>query len=375
MSKASIINALFIVNLYFIVVYISLTIYILLIIISFINVFYIMIVLPVTIFIRKQVIFMTINDLKDKVISGGLITIDDALFLSEADLDDLCKAADEIQHTFFGNDFDICAVVNVKGGKCSENCVYCSQSTCAKIPVKAHAMISPELLLRHARLRNLHDIRHYCLVSSGKRVSDKDIDKICNGIKAICRDTKLSVCTSFGLLGEEQFRKLKEAGVVRIHNNLETSRRYFPYLCTSHTYDEKIATIIAAKKAGLEVCSGGIFGVGETMKDRIDMAFTLRDLDVTSVPINLLNPIKGTPMGDFAPLTKEEILRITALYRFILPKQYIRLAAGRNYLPDSGFSCFKSGANATITGNMLTVKGISMDEDIRTIKEMGYKVI
>ena len=184
-----------------------------------------MIVLPVNIFIRKQVIFMTINDLKDKVISGGLITIDDALFLSEADLDDLCKAADEIQHTFFGNDFDICAVVNVKGGKCSENCVYCSQSTCAKIPVKAHAMISPELLLRHARLRNLHDIRHYCLVSSGKRVSDKDIDKICSGIKAICRDTKLSVCTSFGLLGEDQFRKLKEAGVVRIHNNLETSRR------------------------------------------------------------------------------------------------------------------------------------------------------
>lgn len=197
MSKASIINALLIVNLYFIVVYISLTIYILLIIISFINIFYIMIVLPVNIFIRKQVIFMTINDLKDKVISGGLITIDDALFLSEADLDDLCKAADEIQHTFFGNDFDICAVVNVKGGKCSENCVYCSQSTCAKIPVKAHAMISPELLLRHARLRNLHDIRHYCLVSSGKRVSDKDIDKICSGIKAICRDTKLSVCTSF----------------------------------------------------------------------------------------------------------------------------------------------------------------------------------
>ena len=254
MSKASIINALLIVNLYFIAVYISLTIYILLIIISFINIFYIMIVLPVTIFIRKQVIFMTINDLKDKVISGGLITIDDALFLSEADLDDLCKAADEIQHTFFGNDFDICAVVNVKGGKCSENCVYCSQSTCAKIPVKAHAMISPELLLRHARLRNLHNIRHYCLVSSGKRVSDKDIDKICSGIKAICRDTKLSVCTSFGLLGEEQFRKLKEAGVVRIHNNLETSRRYFPYLCTSHTYDEKIDTIIAAKKAGLEVC-------------------------------------------------------------------------------------------------------------------------
>ena len=184
-----------------------------------------MIVLPVNIFIRKQVIFMTINDLKDKVISGGLITIDDALFLSEADLDDLCKAADEIQHTFFGNDFDICAVVNVKGGKCSENCVYCSQSTCAKIPVKAHAMISPELLLRHARLRNLHDIRHYCLVSSGKRVSDKDIDKICNGIKAICRDTKLSVCTSFGLLGEEQFKKLKEAGVQASFD--EKNQRFF----------------------------------------------------------------------------------------------------------------------------------------------------
>lgn len=318
-----------------------------------------------------------INELKDKVIDGYSISRDEALLLADTPdsrLDELCRAADEIQRHFFDNDFDMCAVISVKGGRCSENCRYCAQSSCAQIPVPAHSMISPDELAANAKLRNIDGIRHYCLVSTGRRVSDSDIAYICEGISRICRDTHLTICTSFGLLKPDQLRRLKEAGVARIHNNLETSRRYFPTLCTSHTYDEKIATIRAAREAGLEVCSGGIFGVGETTEDRIDMALTLRSLDVQSVPVNMLDPVPGTPFGETPVLTRDEVRRIIAVYRFILPRQYIRLAAGRDYLSDSGFSCFHSGSNAAITGDMLTVKGISIDEDINTIKNMGYRM-
>lgn len=315
---------------------------------------------------------MTIDTLKEKVLHGDHITRDEAIFLSDQPLEALCRAADEIRKHYFKDDFDLCAVISVKGGQCSENCRYCAQSTCAKVPVEHHAMMDDKTLLKEAAKKDLRGIRHYCLVSNGKRVSDRDIDHICEGIRKICENTSLTVCTSFGLLGEEQFRKLKQAGVKRIHNNLETSRRYFPSLCTSHTYDEKIETIRAARRVGLEVCSGGIMGVGETMEDRIDMALTLQNLDVQSVPINMLDPVPGTPMENYTVLTKDEVRRIVALYRFLLPTQYIRLAAGRDYLEDSGFSCFTSGSNATITGDMLTVKGISIEEDIQTIREMGY---
>lgn len=317
---------------------------------------------------------MNVKSLKEKVIQGEDITREEALYLAKQPLEEICEAADEIRKHYYRDDFDLCAVISVKGGRCSENCRYCAQSTCAAVPVEHHGMIDPKILVKEARKKDLRGIRHYCLVSNGRRVSDKDIDQVCEGIREICKDTGLTVCTSFGLLGEEQFCKLKEAGVKRIHNNLETSRRYFPTLCTSHTYDEKIETIRAARKVGLEVCSGGIMGVGETMEDRIDMALTLQELDVQSVPVNMLDPVPGTPMGEYPVLTSEEVRRIVAMYRFLLPGQYIRLAAGRDYLEDSGFSCFCSGSNATITGDMLTVKGISIEEDIQTIREMGYRL-
>lgn len=312
------------------------------------------------------------EELQKKVLQEENLTKEEAMMLVAQPLEEVCEAADQIRKAYSGSDFDLCAVVSVKGGQCSENCRFCAQSTCAQVPVEHHSMMQPEELMTHARQSMKKGIRHYCLVSNGKRVSDKDIEIIYEGIRSVSADTGLTVCTSFGLLRETQLHRLKEVGVRRIHNNLETSRRYFPSLCTSHTYDEKIATIRAARKVGLEVCSGGIFGVGETMEDRIDMALTLRDLDVQSVPINMLDPVPGTPTGKYPVLTKEEVRRIVAIYRFLLPKQYIRLAAGRDYLSDSGFSCFSSGANAAITGDMLTVKGISVEEDIQKIHEMGY---
>ena len=316
---------------------------------------------------------MLVDDLKWKVLSGEYISKDEALFLAKADLTKLSDAADEIRNFYFERDFDICSVVSCKAGRCTENCKYCAQSSCSAENVKTRALISSDELLKDAKLRNSQNIRHYGLVASGRKLSDGEIDKICVSIKDVCRNTNIKVCASMGLLGEEQFKKLKAAGVVRIHNNLETSRRYFPMVCTSHTYDEKLNTIKAAKKAGLEICSGGIIGIGENMEDRIDMAITLRELGVHSVPVNMLKPIPGTPFGSMTVLEGEEVQRVIALFRFLLPKSYIRLAAGRDYLADSGLSCFMSGSNAAITGDMLTVKGITVEKDLKSIHGLGYE--
>ena len=195
---------------------------------------------------------------------------------------------------------------------------------------------------------------------------------MCDISENILNTLDVKVCASFGLLSEEEFRKVKKSGIVRIHNNLETSRRNFPNVCTTHTYDDKITAIKNAQKAGLEVCSGGIMGLGETYEDRIDMALDIRDLGVKSVPINMLNAIEGTPFEKNERLTDDDMRRIVAIYRFILPCAAIRLAGGRGLLSDKGKACFKSGANAAISGDMLTTTGITINDDIKMITELGY---
>ena len=196
---------------------------------------------------------------------------------------------------------------------------------------------------------------------------------MCEVIRSIKKEVGISVCVSFGLLKEQQFRKLKEEGVTRVHNNLETSRRNFPNICTTHTFDDKVEAIRAAQAAGLSVCSGGIMGLGETAEDRIDMALSLRELGIKSVPVNMLNPIPGTPLEGNQKLTQEDMRRIVAVYRFLLPEASIRLAGGRGLLPDKGKGCFVSGANAAISGDMLTTAGITMKTDMELLKELGYE--
>lgn len=197
---------------------------------------------------------------------------------------------------------------------------------------------------------------------------------MCEAVKAVRENTPLSVCVSFGLLSAAQFRKLKAAGVSRVHNNLETSRGYFPNVCTTHSFDDKIASIRAAQSAGLDVCSGGIAGIGETPLDRIDMALTLRELDIHSVPVNILNPVAGTPYDNNKPLTNGEARRIVAVFRFILPGAHIRLAGGRGLLQDRGEACFTSGANAAISGDMLTTPGVTISSDMELLRGLNYKV-
>jgi biotin synthase len=313
-----------------------------------------------------------IQDLKNKILKGKYITKEEALLLCNQPLKYLAYAANEIRGHFCGTKFDVCSIVNAKSGMCSEDCKYCAQSVYNLTEAQIHDLLEKDEIVKLAKYNSSKGIIRFSIVTSGKKISNKELDQICDIITTIKTETSIRICTSLGLLNESQFTKLKDAGVTRIHNNLETSRNHFQNICTTHTYEDKIASIKAAKNVGLNVCSGGIMGLGENMEDRIDMAFELRDLDISSIPINILNPIKGTPLENNKILSNDELCRIVAIYRFILPNSYIRLAGGRGLLSDKGLKCFQSGSNAAISGDMLTTKGISIDYDMTMIKKLGY---
>lgn len=315
------------------------------------------------------------EEFKQKIYSGFEITRDEAIVLANEPLEELTAAANEIRDKMCGNRFDMCTIINGKCGKCSEDCKYCAQSAHYHTNCQdSYPLLSTKELLEGARYNKDQGVLRYSIVTSGRCLCDKEVDQVCESIREIRRQVDIAVCVSFGLLEEKQFQKLKEAGASRVHCNLETSRNFFPKVCTTHTYDEKIATIQAAQSVGFSVCSGGIVGMGETMEDRIDMALTLRKLGVKSVPVNLLNPIKGTPFEKNNILTKDEFCRTIAIFRFIIPDGDIRLAGGRGLIGDKGEKCFQSGANAAITGDMLTTAGITAAADMELVRTLGYEV-
>lgn len=316
-----------------------------------------------------------VSELKEKVLSGKEITREEAIELSQCPLEELTVAADEIRQKVCGEVFDMCTIINGKCGKCSEDCKYCAQSAHYNTNLsESYGLLDTKEILEQAKKNDDRGVLRYSIVTSGKRLSDEEVDKVCESIRAIRKETGIQVCVSFGLLNEEQFRKIKEAGACRVHCNLESSERYFKEVCTTHSYQEKIDTLKAAKRAGLSICSGGIMGLGETMEDRIDMAITARELGVKSIPVNLLNPIPGTPYEKNTILSNDELCRIVAVFRFLVPDGMIRLAGGRGLLGDKGEKCFQSGANAAISGDMLTTAGITVETDMELLHELGYEV-
>lgn len=316
-----------------------------------------------------------IQELKEKVLNGGEISREEALILAKAPLEELSEAAEEIRRERCGQGFDMCTIVNGKCGRCPEDCKYCAQSAHYQAKcTEAYGLLPTERLLEGARREAARGVLRYSIVTSGRRLSDHEVEQACDSIRAIREETGIQVCVSFGLLTQEQFEKIREAGASRVHCNLETSERFFPQICTTHTYEDKINTLRAAKEAGLSVCSGGILGMGETMEDRIDMVLTARELGVKSVPVNLLNPIPGTPLEHRQPLTKEEARRCVAVFRFLIPEASIRLAGGRGLLGDKGELCFRSGANAAISGDMLTTAGITVETDMELVRNLGFEV-
>ena len=318
---------------------------------------------------------MELEKLKNKVLNGGDISRQEAIDLYKEDYDELRKAAEEIREHFCQDQFDMCTIINAKSGHCPENCKFCAQSTHSHAEVEVYSLLDKDTIVKDAIEKYRRGVPRYSLVSSGKSLTEDDIDKVCEIVKDIHeQEPEVKVCLSGGLISAEGFKKLKDAGVLRIHNNLESSENFFKEICTSHTYDQKVQAIKNAKDAGMEVCSGGIIGLGEGIEDRVDMFFNLKDLNVASIPVNVLNPVKGTALENNKILDQEEINRTIAICRFINPKAAIRLAGGRANMEELGKSCFRSGANAAITGDMLTTRGASLEDDMQMVKEMDYDI-
>ena len=308
----------------------------------------------------------------EKIMAGERLQHDDDLnFLLTTPLDQLQVGAALIQEKFCGKHIDLCTIINGKSGHCSEDCKYCAQSARHHTGIDEYDFLPTEKILEAALADEKVGVNRFSIVTSGRALSGKNFERAIETYKTLRARLKIELCASHGILNAEQLKRLRAAGVKRYHHNLETSRRYFPYICTTHTYDDRIKTIKLAQAAGLEVCSGGIIGMGETWQDRIDLAFELAALGIESIPVNVLMAIPGTALEKLKALPAEDILRTIAIFRYVNPTANIRLAAGRKFLPDKGASAFLHGASAAITGNMLTTPNINVQTDLKLLKELG----
>ncbi len=319
-----------------------------------------------------------INNIKkitQKILNDKPITKEDIPALLSAATEELSACADKIRRHFCGSSVSLCAIIDGKAGGCGEDCKFCAQGrSCASQP-NIHKFKPENEIISDCKYHEEAGVHRYSIVTAGRTLSDTDFEKAASAYANMHRVCPhISLCGSHGLLDFDQLKRLKESGVDRYHCNLETSERYFAHICTTHTYADKLKTIEYAKKAGLEICSGGIIGMGETMDDRIDMAFKLSEIGAVSVPINILIPIKGTPLEGLEPLSEDEILRTVAIFRFILPKAEIRIAAGRKNLSENGLKAFLGGANATITGDMLTTTGSNIQKDKNMFLREGFEL-
>ncbi|MHB8124971.1 MAG: biotin synthase BioB [Desulfitobacteriaceae bacterium] len=319
-----------------------------------------------------------INRLEEKVLASQDISWEEAQVLGElagSDLYHLFAATSRIRDLRAGKKVDLCSIINAKSGQCSENCKYCPQSAHHKTGVDVYDLLNEEAILERALQMEAEGAQRFSLVTSGRGISENDFVKVLDIFKRLARETKLGLCASFGTITEDMAHRLREVGVGMYHHNLETSESYFPKICTTHSYQDRIDTIKACQAANLDVCSGGIISMGETMSQRLEMAFALRDLAIQSVPINILNPIEGTALENQAVLHPLEILQTIAIFRFILPKAMLRFAGGReNALRNLQSMGYLAGINATLVGSYLTTSGRTVAEDIQMILDMGLEV-
>ena len=322
---------------------------------------------------EKKMSNIDVLALAEEIINGRRLNREDDLsFFLESDAQDLYKAADLIRKHFVGDKVDLCSIINGRSGRCPEDCKYCAQSAHHKTECEVYDFLPQSKIMEMCKLNEREGVDRFSIVTSGRALTGEEFEKAIEAYKAMSAECNIELCASMGFLTLEQFKRLKEVGVTSYHHNIETSRRNFPNICTTHTYDQKLATLKLVKEAGLYVCSGGIIGMGETFEDRIDMAMDLCDAGADSIPINALMPIKGTPLENQPLLEEEEIMRTIAMFRFINPKADIRLAAGRALLTGDGEEAFKAGASATITGNMLTtVACATIRSDKAMLKRMG----
>lgn len=306
--------------------------------------------------------------LAEEIITGRRISRQDDLnlFLT-CDLKELCEGADRIRTYFIGEKVDLCSIINGRSGRCPENCKFCAQSAHNHTNCDVYDFLPEETIMEACKMNESEGVDRFSIVTAGRALTGAEFEKAIHAFKAMHEERKIDLCASMGFLSADQLHRLHEAGVTSYHHNIETSRRNFPNICTTHTYEQKIETLKLVKAEGMCACSGGIIGMGEIWEDRLDMAISLSELGIDSIPINALMPIPGTPLEHLPRLTEDDILRTIAFFRYINPEANIRLAAGRALLTNDGELAFRSGASATITGNMLTTAACAT---IRSDKQM-----
>jgi biotin synthase len=326
----------------------------------------------------KTTMSQRVSEILDNVLDGAgtdHAAVSELFNAEGADLWDLFAAACRVREHFRGSTVDICSIVNAKSGACSENCSYCAQSVHHSTNAPVYPLISVDRMAEAAKSAKKNGAKRFCIVTSGRGIDSRDdLENIAKGVKRV-QEAGLSPCATLGTLTRDQLSYLRDAGLQRYHHNIETSRGYFPRICTTHTFDERLEVLRNASSLGLSACSGGILGMGESMEDRIMMAFTLRELDVDSVPLNFLMPITGTPLENVIAITPLEALHAIALFRLILPKKEIRVCAGRGTaLGQLHPLIFAAGADGFMIGNYLTTSGLKPEDDLRMIQQLGLRI-
>jgi len=321
----------------------------------------------------------TLSTLAGRVLDGEVLEraeIDTLLEESKSDYDDLLYWANKIRRKYFGDKIKVCSIVPGRLGGCDQDCAFCAQSVRYDTAVQKKArFLSDEEILAGAAQADKNGVANFAIVYSGRTISEAELARIERLVRRIRNEYDLGVCVSLGMITAEQAKRLVRAGVSRYNHNLETSKRHFPSIVTTHNYADRIRTIEAAKEAGLGICAGGIFGIGETEADRVDMALELRRLDADTVPMNFLHPIEGTPLGRAETLRPMQILRIIAIFRFILPKTNLKIAGGRVLnLRDLQSWMFYAGATSILSGDYLTTTGRAVAQDMQMLADLGLEV-
>ncbi|HYA86574.1 MAG TPA: biotin synthase BioB [Nitrospirota bacterium] len=314
----------------------------------------------------------------ESILKGNPLAYADASELSSlsgADLWDLFAITGRIREHFHGNKVDLCSIVNAKSGACGEDCAYCAQSMHHATDVSIYPLISVDRMIEAAKSARKNNAKRFCIVTSGRGIDTRtDIESIAQGIQKVLA-MGLSPCATLGTLTKDQLSYLKRAGLHRFHHNIETSKEYFPRVCTTHTFEERLEVLGHARSLGLSTCSGGILGMGESMDDRIKMAMTLREIDVDSVPINFLMPIKGTPFEKISAIPPLEALHSIALFRLILPNKEIRVCGGRGTaLGQLHPLIFAAGADGFMIGNYLTTAGLDPAADLNMLQRLDLTI-
>jgi biotin synthase len=330
-----------------------------------------------------------LEHLTQEGVKGNAASIDDCMKLAESalatnadgtptdeaerQLNALCDAADRVRQAHGGNSIDTCSIVNGRSGRCTENCKWCAQAAAHHTGCKEYDFIDEKEFFRALDVNTARGVKRFSIVCSGRKVAMKDLRHFCDLYRRAGERSNISLCASMGLLNREEMQELYNAGIRRYHCNIETAASYFPHLCTSHTREDKLRTIQYAKEVGMEVCSGGIIGMGETLHQRLEMAQEARDAGACSMPINLLSPIKGTPLENTPLISERDVILSVALMRLVAPKLILRFAGGRARLSKEATSrILRGGMNGALVGDMLTTVGNDMDADMELFRSHGF---